>query len=479
MPKLLDEYILDRASRYSNPRRENDILPIPWGDLTVIATKGVWQIPCIDTENRVYCVAGCPILSVANGQDLTVFNKDGEEIGSGGYAFDESDDYESQGNIAKITFPKVTGVTDIAADGTENKYTSTSTDLSQFGANSMATFEGFDEAANNGDIKVRASDTNNLWPADATLKTEAAGDSITITADQSRLEPLSVSGKGRADADTGALVTSPPTQVEDFILSLGGFDSDFFEATPLARAKAIASARNYSGAGVLDSDQTYANFITEILSSFLGGWWKNAAGKLKVRFDLGPGALQEGEFSAVIIRTPETRTARMLGSLANICNQAPADYAYNWANKEFDGHDDGSTTRDLASIAKYSQRSKTFSFKWVRSSTTVQALQTLLVSRFKDAPRQYEVDMGSLRAADLEAGDYGLLSSDWIQSPDGEDLKNQIIEILQINTDLDLKDMTLTCLDTGYFKTRAYLADGSCMADGSILGGSDRDLRDF
>jgi len=95
---------LNRASRYANPGRDSDRLPWVYGDLTQGGEGGVWECPCIDTENHVYCVAGHEILSLANGNSVAVYGQDGEEVDGGDYTFDEANDYQSQGTIATLTF---------------------------------------------------------------------------------------------------------------------------------------------------------------------------------------------------------------------------------------------------------------------------------------------------------------------------------------------------------------------------------------
>lgn len=90
------------GSGYSNPgdNQQNLILPLPYGDLTENSDSGVWVCPQIG--EKVYCAAGWPVLSVANGNVVSVY-VDGV-LQSSGYTFDESNNYESQGNIAIITF---------------------------------------------------------------------------------------------------------------------------------------------------------------------------------------------------------------------------------------------------------------------------------------------------------------------------------------------------------------------------------------
>lgn len=95
-------FYLNRASLYTNPANTNDRLPIVYGDLTD-GSRGNWTTPCIDTVNDVYCFANHPVLSVANGNSITVYEND-VTVNPTNYTFSDSNNYESQGNIATITF---------------------------------------------------------------------------------------------------------------------------------------------------------------------------------------------------------------------------------------------------------------------------------------------------------------------------------------------------------------------------------------
>jgi len=99
-----DDLPLLDTSRYSNPgpNQQNIPLPLPYGNLIENSDSAVWVCPCIDSTAYVYCVAGWPIQSVANGNTVSVY-VDGV-LQSSGYTFDESNDYESQGNVAIVDF---------------------------------------------------------------------------------------------------------------------------------------------------------------------------------------------------------------------------------------------------------------------------------------------------------------------------------------------------------------------------------------
>lgn len=99
----LDEtFTLTKAERYSNPLTDNDPLPLVYGDLTD-GSQGVWKLPCIDTALFVYAFAAHEVMSVGQGNSITIY-ADGAEVDGADYAFDESEDYEGLGTIATITF---------------------------------------------------------------------------------------------------------------------------------------------------------------------------------------------------------------------------------------------------------------------------------------------------------------------------------------------------------------------------------------
>ncbi len=112
---LYDTYYLPRAGRYANPLNTNDRLPIVYGDLTD-DVNGNWKLPCIDTLAYVYCFAAHEVLSVANGNTITIY-EDGMELNAALYTFDESNDYEGDGVIATITFASPKDNATITATG--------------------------------------------------------------------------------------------------------------------------------------------------------------------------------------------------------------------------------------------------------------------------------------------------------------------------------------------------------------------------
>lgn len=104
MPTVQDEHRLCRAWDYANPRTPTDLLPIAYGDLATGGNYGVWVCPCIDTVNYVYAISGCEVLSAANGNSFTVYDKDNTVIDGANYTINAANNYETKGIIATITF---------------------------------------------------------------------------------------------------------------------------------------------------------------------------------------------------------------------------------------------------------------------------------------------------------------------------------------------------------------------------------------
>ena len=99
---LRDTFYLPRAWRYSGAKTSNACLPLVYGDLTD-GDEGVWSLPCIDTANFIYCYAAFPVLSVAEGNAVSIY-ADGALVEPSGYTFIESTDYQGQGAIATVAF---------------------------------------------------------------------------------------------------------------------------------------------------------------------------------------------------------------------------------------------------------------------------------------------------------------------------------------------------------------------------------------
>ena len=95
---------LKSAADYPDPRRSTAKLPLIYGDLTVGGEKGLWQAVSLDRENFVFALAGHALLPLASGNEVTLFDKDGNEIDPAGYTLNLDHDYQGLGSIATVTF---------------------------------------------------------------------------------------------------------------------------------------------------------------------------------------------------------------------------------------------------------------------------------------------------------------------------------------------------------------------------------------
>ncbi|MBI4561521.1 MAG: hypothetical protein HY724_05705, partial [Candidatus Rokubacteria bacterium] len=163
-----------------------------------------------------------------------------------------------------------------------------------------------------------------------------------------------------------------------------------------------------------------------------------------------------------------------------IVNRPAAFYRYNHAEGEFFGFDDGTAEQDALSVNVHGAMGRSdgpFEMKWIRDLTTLQAVQAVIVSLFKNAPRVFEVEQRGETLLGLERADHVSLSLDFAKDPlDRSDLRNQICRVLSKEYDHAAGRVRFRLLDTGFFLTDPCVADGSCAADGSHKAGNDRDV---
>lgn len=100
--KFSDTFLLPRAGKYQNALNSNARLPFVWGNLED-GNAGNWICPNISSTTFTYCYAGHEIMSASSGNNVVVFS--GSSLMNGAdYTFSHSNDFESLGNIATITF---------------------------------------------------------------------------------------------------------------------------------------------------------------------------------------------------------------------------------------------------------------------------------------------------------------------------------------------------------------------------------------
>jgi hypothetical protein len=397
---LSDLYYLPRAGRYANPLNSNDHLPLVYGDLTD-GTLGIWVAPCIDTVNYVYAFSGAEVLSVANGNSISVYENN-LLLDPAMYTFDEANDYEGKGVIATIDF--------------------------------------------------------------ATPKTGA-----TIT----------VRGKGKPTASGGATLMEDIVAIAyDFLTVENTFTSAQFEATKKSYASQIFSVQAYKAAGVIDQDAVIWDIITEMMASFLGSAYRNGAGLLCLEIDDGT-ISQYGQ--AGIIRGSDAVLVEARQRFINLINQVPAHYCYNYAAGEFRSRTNEAAHADTISQAVYGVREPVTPYQsyWCRDTASVQAVQDIIVSKFKNPVYEIEIDDLTAKRIHVDVGDCFIFSADRLYDKNGDRLMNHYWKVLSARPDFQRGRVAFRALQTNYYMTTAFLADGTYLADGSVLAGNNRDTAEY
>lgn len=288
-------------------------------------------------------------------------------------------------------------------------------------------------------------------------------------------EPITVRAAGKPDG-SGNLIENPFAIAVDLLVDVCGAEVSEIEPFSLSRAISRADELGYSAAGVINSGSDAASVLTEIIGAFLGSWWRAADGRIKLSADQGTGAVSEAELAAHF-RESDLKGVSVAARLDNLVNRAEVLYRVGPMGGEYAQGLDGDNSRDLASIGLYGQRTRELELRWVRSSQVASTIASRLVAMLGSVRRVITLQDTSLANIHLERGDAALLSLSWLADEAGLPLVNQIVRVLSIEPQLDKGVIDFTCMDTGYFLTKAYLADGSWDAGGSTQAGGERDRR--
>jgi len=264
---------------------------------------------------------------------------------------------------------------------------------------------------------------------------------INFTNDQATSESISIRCKGKNDGAT--LIENPVAILEDFIVNLAGGTSADFDAFALQKAKDVCTS--YKAAGLLNSDRSIGTTLSEILYSFQGEWWKNHQGKVVIMMNkVGQTFDWKGEFL-------ERNTKRFQASRddKNICNQAEAQYGYNYRLHKYEEGDDGSSTADQLSQNIHSEKTKTFKLKWCRDATTIAVIQAIVVNRLKNPVWIIRFDEINLQNLHFERGDYVLLNHSTLYDNQQNPFENRIIQLLAKVINISGRTISFEMIDKG------------------------------
>jgi hypothetical protein len=216
-----------------------------------------------------------------------------------------------------------------------------------------------------------------------------------------------------------------------------------------------------------------------MLSSFLGSAWLDGNGYLVLDIDTNTIADEYGQ-NAIFSRS-DTEMTEAIQRLANIINQCPCNYSYNYLAGEFRKQTNDAAHADAISQGIYGVREPNtpYQFYWCRDLTSVQKVQDLIVAKFKDPLYEITINDVTPKHYDVDVGAIIIFSADSLYGKDGNPLRNHFWRVLSVQPDLSKMTAKFRTVQTEYYLTAGYFADGSYLADGRIFAGANRDMTVF
>lgn len=433
---LDDTWYLKRASLYANPLNDNNILPVVFGNLTD-GNYGIWEVPCIDTVNHVYCFAAHAVRS----QTIQVWVK-GASVDPSAYDTVQFTDSGSD----------TVDISGVLADP---------------------------DAYSAGDVLVDPS----RYTFNESNNYESKGNIATITFDDDMGNAtIIVKGYGKNDSN-GDLMENPIDIINDILTVENSFTSAIYNTTSKAMAKDKCRKNDYKAAGIINNDVVLWDLLQEIAACFLGAIYYDANKELCIDIDDNT-AIYSG---ATIIPQRDIYFRGAAQSLENLINRCPATYRFNYVSGKYHAYDDGEDWEDLVSQSVYGLRvpENAYQFPWCRNAATVNKVQELIVEKFKNPLWIVDIDAKSLKYHNLDVNDVICAT---IKDLFGKDLGltlneyiNQFFKIVSVEPNYTEHKIALTLHDSGKYLTgNNFIADGSYMADGSIMAGNlTRDINEY
>lgn len=304
----------------------------------------------------------------------------------------------------------------------------------------------------------------------------AGGDTIAIvTFLVAPSEPVTIACKGKIDT-AGNLITNPVDIIIDLLS-----DEATLDDTAISRARQTATRLNYTCAGAIVQDTTFATLLTQIMSTFLGDWYISGDKALVLSFDASETIYQIAGF----LKRSRCDVSSVTRRLVNIVNQVQVNYAVAFVeiDKRFkkgfraDNYymtDDGAASISTSSQQLYGVRQYVLDLNWTRSTLAAQTIQARCVEKFKNPVWLVDIVEHSPQNFLVERGDYVVFDCDFLRDENGLPLRGQIGRVLEIDRDMDVFTVSFHVQDTGkYFPTAPIQYDGAhTYGDGTVFGGA-------
>lgn len=483
---LDDTFYIPTAERYSDPENDDDALPIVYGAVYGPMDYGLWPLPCINQTSYVYCYAAHKVVSVGDGNPVTIY-RDGIEVDSGDYAFDEDNDYEGLGSIATITFTvglsapvfSGAGLNDMTASGDYSGDEYRDYFIQIFGTGAVDLFNwSRDGGTSFAGTNVPCTAAPGLTLEDGVTITFGAVNGHTIGnfwEFRARPSPvgseITAKGFGAVHPIIGGLMSNPIDVCWDFLKAWCEVLDATFDDTAKQTAYVKCATLGYTAGGVINEDCTPWDKCVEILSSFLGSIYINGHGL--VVFSIDDNSIQT---DPTIIQRHEAYLKDAKLKFSNLINCVPFEYAYDYVQGQFWGYMDGSLNQDNASIAMYGYRKpeETFKFYWCRDINVVDTVLDKIVEKLANPLYQIELEDISMKRLCVDIGDWIVYSAMDLYDREGFQMINRYWKVIGVSPDFTAGTMTFRALETPYYLTDQHLADGTIYADGSHKAGNCR-----
>lgn len=316
-----------------------------------------------------------------------------------------------------------------------------------------------------------------------TSQDDGSGHNIAyIDFDEEPQEPISVSCAGLID-DYGRLIEDPMDIIEDWLELTNNLD--YVDETSWLTARQLSASYEYKAAGVINSEESLAYWLNEILTEFLGDMYINSRGKLVIRLDT---LFTQSIKIAGILDEAKIGHIKAERLAKNLANQIPYNYAItygkvdrrynNQARENYFVTDDGNNTKSATSQLRFGEKTpdNALSSKWIRNTSTINKLQERIISKHAEPLWLITCEEIGLDNILAETGDGLIFSWRGMKDENGNDLQGQIMQVLDKNIDANNHKITWKLKDTGqYYPQAPDLWDGSRDAgDGGYFGGGRR-----
>lgn len=278
--------------------------------------------------------------------------------------------------------------------------------------------------------------------------------------------PVTWRGQGKADS-TGVLISDPILQLEDLLLTRGGYATTDFDATTLAEAKAASSGAAWATAFVINDTAQIQAWITEILFNVMGFWRVSGKAQLQVSLDPG-GTFTEADLVDSLIAARDCIDGddgvTFIADRQQLVNKLVANYQYSWEEGRYTaqagGLADATPLEDPLSLSAYGEIRKEVTLRGIRSAAMLTQWADILFARQAFERRvegaQVQFAVRGPRLIHATVGD--LIAFSWPYGPTrefGNPYVNEILRIVQIEQDFTRGGKTqVIAIDTGAYINR-------------------------